>query len=106
MTISNTTSKPLPMYRVSFARITGRDARGQDVLSYPREIGAVWPRKGDKSGGIMQLDIIPVELAAREGVIFLTPPQSAKQTAEQSLKQSLGQSPKTSHEAPDDGDLS
>lgn len=63
----------LPLYRVSFSRITGQDENGQDVLARPKEIGAVWPRRGDKSGGILQLDIIPVELTQRQGVLFLSP---------------------------------
>ncbi len=71
--MKNETQPTLPLYRVSFARITGQDQHGQDVLSRPREIGAVWPRKNGKAGGIVQLDIIPVELTQRQGVIFLFP---------------------------------
>lgn len=63
----------LPLYRLSFARITGQDERGKDVLSYPREIGAVWPRKNAKPGGIVALDLIPIELIQRQGVLFLMP---------------------------------
>mgnify|MGYP003882395495 CR=1 FL=1 len=44
-----------------------------DQLARPKEIGAVWQRKGGKSGGIIQLDIIPIELTQRQGVIFLVP---------------------------------
>ena len=62
-----------PLYRVTFSRITGQDNRGQDQLARPKEIGAVWPRKGDKAGAILQLDIIPIELTQRQGVIFLVP---------------------------------
>ena len=62
-----------PLYRVTFSRITGQDDQGRDVLARPKEIGAVWPRKNGKSGGIIQLDIIPTELAARQGVVFLVP---------------------------------
>ena len=50
-----------------------QDHDGRDVLSRPKEIGAVWPRKNGKTGGILTLDIIPVELAQRQGVIFLVP---------------------------------
>jgi len=71
--MSTTTKPERPLYRVSFARITGRDEHGNDVLSYAREIGAVWPRKNGKEGAILNLDIIPVELTRREGVIFLSP---------------------------------
>jgi hypothetical protein len=62
-----------PLFRVSFSRITGKDDKGSDVLSRPKEIGAVWARKGDKIGAILNLDLIPVELAQRQGVIFLVP---------------------------------
>lgn len=62
-----------PLYRVSFARITGKDETGQDILGRPKEIGAVWPRKAGKSGAILSLDIIPIELTQRQGVIFLVP---------------------------------
>lgn len=68
-----TTKQNLPLFRVSFARITGQDDQGRDELSRPKEIGAVWPRRNGKSGGILQLDIIPVELTQRQGVIFLVP---------------------------------
>lgn len=61
------------MFRVSFSRITGQDEEGKDILGKPREIGAVWPRKNGKSGGIVSLDIIPVELTQRQGVFFLVP---------------------------------
>jgi len=62
-----------PMFRVTFSRITGQDSDGADVLSRPQEIGAVWPRKNGKAGGILSLDHIPVELEQRKGVIFLVP---------------------------------
>lgn len=68
------TNQNLPLYRVSFARITGQDDQGRDELTRPKEIGAVWPRRNGKTGGILQLDIIPVELTQRQGVIFLVPP--------------------------------
>ena len=68
-----------PLYRVSFSRITGQDDQGRDELARPKEIGAVWPRKGDKTGGILQLDIIPIELTQRQGVIFLAPVDSENQ---------------------------
>lgn len=62
-----------PLYRVTFSRITGQDDTGRDILTRPKEIGAVWSRKNGKSGGILSLDIIPIELSQRQGVIFLTP---------------------------------
>lgn len=62
-----------PLYRVSFARITGQDEDGKDMLGRPKEIGAVWPRRNGKSGGILTLDLIPIELTQRQGVLFLVP---------------------------------
>ncbi|MCB8838086.1 hypothetical protein [Aurantimonas sp. VKM B-3413] len=62
-----------PLYRVTFARITGQDRQGKDILTRPKEIGAVWPRKNGKAGAILTLDLIPVELPQRKGVIFLVP---------------------------------
>ena len=70
---TKTTNSQRPMFRVSFSRITGQDSDGTDILSRPKEIGAVWPRKNGKLGGILTLDHIPVELSQRKGVIFLVP---------------------------------
>mgnify|MGYP000308036394 CR=1 FL=1 len=77
--MNNRNQKTLPLYRVSFARITGQDSEGRDELARPKEIGAVWPRKNGKIGGILQLDIIPIELTQRQGVIFITPVDSKDQ---------------------------
>lgn len=67
-------SKPeLPLFRLSFARITGQDEDGKDILGRPKEIGAVWPRRNGKVGGIVALDLIPIELTQRQGVLFLVP---------------------------------
>ncbi|RDJ21074.1 hypothetical protein DWF00_07595 [Bosea caraganae] len=71
MTTNTETTRPL--YRVTFARIAGKDQSGKDILSRPKEIGAVWPRKGDKKGGVVSLDLIPIELTQRQGVLFLVP---------------------------------
>lgn len=68
-----TTTHDKPLFRVTFLRITGKDQAGKDILAKPKEIGAVWPRKGGKKGGILVLDIIPVELAQRQGVLFILP---------------------------------
>ena len=68
--MTNSTNRPT--HRVSFARITGQDEQGRDVLGASREIGAVWPRKG-KSGGIIRFDHIPIELTQHQGVLFLNP---------------------------------
>ena len=62
-----------PLYRVTFARITGKDRQGNDVLARPKEIGAVWARRAGKKGGILALDLIPIELTQRQGVLFLVP---------------------------------
>lgn len=72
--MSTTATKPeRPLFRITFARITGRDENGNDVLSRPKEIGAVWGRKNGKTGGLVSLDLIPVELSQRQGVMFLLP---------------------------------
>lgn len=69
-----TNNKPVrPLYRVTFARTVGKDDDGKDILAYAKEIAAVWPRRNGKKGGILTLDIIPVELAQRKGVLFLLP---------------------------------
>ncbi len=70
---NQTAKSDLPLYRVSFSRITGQDRNGNDELGRPKEIGAIWPRKNGKAGGILSLDIIPIELTQRQGVIFITP---------------------------------
>lgn len=71
MTTNNQNQKPL--YRVSFSRITCKDDQGNDVLGRPKEIGAAWSRKGNKKGAIVQLDIVPTDLATHNGVMFLVP---------------------------------
>lgn len=71
--MSKHTKPERPLYRVTFSRIAGKDEHDQDILSRPKEIGAVWARKNGKAGGILALDIIPIELTRREGVIFLLP---------------------------------
>lgn len=79
MTTTHQTDRPLS--RVTFSRITGQDENGRDILARPKEIGAIWPRKNGKIGGIIQLDIIPVELTKREGVLFLVPLAEGNQGA-------------------------
>lgn len=73
MTTTSNSETTKPLFRVTFARITGKDQYGKDILSRPKEIGAVWPRKGDKKGGVVSLDLIPIELTQRQGVLFLVP---------------------------------
>lgn len=62
-----------PTHRVSFSRIIGQNEDGTDRLGSAREIGAIWPRKGDKAGGILQWDHIPLELTKHQGVVFVVP---------------------------------
>lgn len=69
----NNKPKERPLYRVTFSRITGQDGEGRDILARPKEIGAVWSRKNGKAGALLTLDLIPVELTQRQGVIFLVP---------------------------------
>lgn len=71
--MSTNTKPERPLFRITFSRITGKDEKGNDVLSRPKEIGAVWARKNGKTGGLVSLDLIPVELAQRQGVMFLLP---------------------------------
>lgn len=66
-------SKTRPTHRITFARITGQDENGNDILGPAREIGAIWPRRGDKKGGILKFDHIPAELAHHKGVLFTLP---------------------------------
>lgn len=66
-------SNSKPTHRVTFSRITGTDENGQEKLGPAREIGAIWPRKPDKKGGILKLDHIPVELTKHQGVLFILP---------------------------------
>lgn len=70
-------SKYRPLYRVSFARKTGIDDKGNDTLGPAREIGSVWPRR-DGKGGILRLDHIPIELTQNNGVMFLFPTEAAE----------------------------
>lgn len=62
-----------PIYRVSFARIIDTDEQGNDTLGSAREIGAIWPRKNGKPGGIIRFDHMPMELTTHQRVIFITP---------------------------------
>lgn len=75
-----TTKPERPMFRVTFSRITGKDEDGRDILACPKEIGVVWPRKQGKTGGLIVLDLIPVELSQRQGVLFLVPVTDDKAT--------------------------
>ena len=70
MTTKTTNERPL--FRVTFSRIE-TDETGKDIVMKPKEIGAVWPRKNGKQGGILSLDLIPIELTQRKGVLFILP---------------------------------
>ena len=70
MTTKTTNDRPL--FRVTFSRIE-TDETGKDIVMKPKEIGAVWPRKNGKPGGILALDLIPIELTQRKGVLFILP---------------------------------
>ena len=70
MTTKTTNERPL--FRVTFSRIE-TDETGKDIVMKPKEIGAVWPRKNGKQGGILALDLIPIELTQRKGVLFILP---------------------------------
>ena len=70
MTTKTTNDRPL--FRVTFSRIE-TDETGKDIVMKPKEIGAVWPRKNGKQGGILALDLIPIELTQRRGVLFILP---------------------------------
>ena len=74
MTTKTTNDRPL--FRVTFSRIE-TDETGKDIVMKPKEIGAVWPRKNGKQGGILSFAHIPVELAQRKGVIFVLPVDQA-----------------------------
>jgi hypothetical protein len=68
-----TNTKPeRPLFRVTFSRVE-TDKDGNDIVTRPKEIGAIWPRKNGKAGGILSFAHIPVELAQRRGVIFVLP---------------------------------
>lgn len=64
-------SKVRPTHQVSFARITGRDEDGREIVGQARQIGAIWPRAGKDGDGILRLDHMPEELRAGGGVIFV-----------------------------------
>lgn len=70
--MKNRSTNDKPLFRVTFSRIE-TDEHGKDTVMRPKEIGAVWPRKNGKQGGILALDLIPIELTQRKGVLFILP---------------------------------
>jgi hypothetical protein len=71
-----TESKNRPLYRISFARKTGTDEKGNDILGSAREIGSAWPRR-DGKGCVARFDHIPIELTNHQGVLFLFPNENS-----------------------------
>ncbi|HRD75333.1 MAG TPA: hypothetical protein PK264_05255 [Hyphomicrobiaceae bacterium] len=67
--------KNRPQFRVCFARKTGVDDKGGDVLGSAQQIGSVWSRSGGR-GSILRFDHIPIELTQHNGVLFLFPTES------------------------------
>lgn len=58
---------------MTFSSGSGKDEACRDILIRPREIGAIWPRKDGKTGGILMRGIMPVETTHRQGVVFILP---------------------------------
>jgi hypothetical protein len=50
--MSTNTKPERPMFRITFSRITGQDEKGNDILSRPKEVGAVWARRNGKPAGL------------------------------------------------------
>lgn len=69
MATKKTIEKTRPTHRISFCARLGVTEEGADRLGPPREIGAVWPRKNGKQGGVIRFDHTPVE----QGVYFVVP---------------------------------
>jgi hypothetical protein len=72
-------NKNYPAYRLCFSTKSGVDQNGNDILSFPVEIGAAFTRKETSKGHILKLHMVPQELS--QGVLFLVPvaPKSADQ---------------------------
>jgi hypothetical protein len=64
--------KNRPSFRLSFARKTGTDADGGDILGSAREIASVWAR-ANSEGFIVRWDHLPIELTQHGGVTFMNP---------------------------------
>tara|TARA_B100001093_G_scaffold517259_1_gene598318 strand:+ start:651 stop:950 length:300 start_codon:yes stop_codon:yes gene_type:complete len=61
--------KTYPSHKISFSQ-KQYDERGRERLGAPVEVATVWPRKGDKQGGIIQWNISPEKLG-NDGVYFM-----------------------------------
>lgn len=70
--MTDKSTKNRPQFRVCFARKTGVDTDGNDILGSAQQIGSCWPRR-DGKGSILRFDHIPIELTQHQGVLFLFP---------------------------------
>lgn len=66
-----------PLFRVSFARTVIED--GKETVLRPKEIGAIWPRRNGKKGGILVFDHMPLELTRHQGVVFILPVEAGEE---------------------------
>lgn len=60
-------------YRNGCRTEEGTDTEGRDQFGKPKEIGTIWPRKGNNGGGLLAFDIMPIELTQRQSMIFILP---------------------------------
>lgn len=78
--------KNLPTHRISFSE--RQEVDGQEKLGRPIEVATVWPRNGDKQGGILQWHVEPSKLG--EGAWFMLDAQRER-SQEQGVKGALDQ---------------
>jgi hypothetical protein len=67
--MTTTNQKSRPTHRISFCARIGAGEDGRERLGPPREVGAVWPRRNGKQGGVIRFDHTPRE----SGVYFIVP---------------------------------
>lgn len=53
--------KQIPIHRIAFSK-KQIDADGQEKLGRPVDVGAVWPRKNEKKGGLVSWTLSPKNL--------------------------------------------
>jgi hypothetical protein len=63
--MSTTSKSRRPFLRITFSRIPNLDDKGNDVFSRPKQVGAIRARNDGETGGLVSLNLIPVELAQR-----------------------------------------
>lgn len=81
--------KTQPTGRISFAE-TKQDHHGQNKVGTPVQVATIWPRKGDKQGGIVDWHIAPEKLG--KGVYFhLDNERQQQQGQEQPPKDAFAQ---------------